>query len=176
MSSKFSVRNARPDDAEAVARVNVASHRAAYRGLLQDVTLDALSVDDKTPAWRARLAHPETPEHKGWVVEADGEIVGYAFAGPARDLDTVTAGGIEIYGFYIHPDHWGKGAGRALMEAVLADFGARGYPFATLNVLEDNGPARRFYERLGWRWEEGVRQAPWEGSPQVRYRLDTIER
>jgi hypothetical protein len=48
----------------------------------------------------------------------------------------------------------------------------RGYPSATLWVLEDNLRARRFYEREGWILDGGRRDEAFLGVtvPEVRYR------
>ncbi len=44
----------------------------------------------------------------------------------------------------------GDGVGAALMEAAEVRARERGYRFVTLNVVDENAPARRFYERHGY--------------------------
>lgn len=44
------------DDARAIAAVHIASWRAAYRGLLPDAALDALTLDGREGDWRRWLA------------------------------------------------------------------------------------------------------------------------
>lgn len=113
----------------------------------------------------------EPTEARVAVIEVEGDVKGYAHTGPARDHDSILAGATgEVYGFYVHPDHWGQGMGRALMDAVLSDLKSRGYLSATLNVVEVNERARLFYERTGWILDKEA--APWFGVPQVRYRKD----
>ena len=44
-----------------------------------------------------------------------------------------------------------RGVGEALVRAMLADAKGRGAAFLTLEVRESNRPARRLYERCGFR-------------------------
>jgi GNAT superfamily N-acetyltransferase len=63
--------------------------------------------------------------------------------------------------------------GTALLAAATAALREAGWGEATLWVFRDNGGARRFYERHGWRLEAGseaLAPADWS-APAVRYRL-----
>ena len=51
---------------------------------------------------------------------------------------------------YVDPEHWGDGAGAALMDATILELQTKGYEPAYLWVLADNPRARRFYEKHGW--------------------------
>jgi hypothetical protein len=53
------LRNATPADARAIAAVNVASWRAAYRGLMPDDVLSGLSVPDRERFWSDTLSAHE---------------------------------------------------------------------------------------------------------------------
>jgi GNAT superfamily N-acetyltransferase len=50
------------------------------------------------------------------VAEQDGRVVGFAVAGAAKDPQ----GAGELYAINVDPDHWGTGAGRALLVAAHA--------------------------------------------------------
>ncbi len=84
------------------------------------------------------------PGRQVFVADENGRIVGFVSAGDSRD----EPGKGELFAIYVLPGAWGSGAGPALMETALVAL--RGYPSATLWVLEDNPRARRFYEREGW--------------------------
>jgi ribosomal protein S18 acetylase RimI-like enzyme len=57
-----------------------------------------------------------------------------------------------VVGMYVAPTHQNRGAGRALMQAVIAHAGARpAVRLLTLTVTEGNMPAIRLYESLGFR-------------------------
>ena len=73
---------------------------------------------------------------------------------------------------YVHPTSWGQGARTRLCAAALGDLTARGFPEATLWVLEENHRAHRWYERLGWvqTANRTTTYAP-AGIDDVQYRL-----
>ena len=78
--------------------------------------------------------------------EDNGQVVGFAAAGPEREADSGFAG--ELYAIYLLEEHQGKGTGRRLFELVVDHFRSQGYKSMRVWVLEGN-PAQSFYERLG---------------------------
>jgi GNAT superfamily N-acetyltransferase len=164
-----SVRRATADDARAIAEVQVTTWQHAYAHVFPAHELESLSVDEREVMWR-RFA--ESDAMTLCVAEVERAVVGFVNVGESRDLP----GEGELYAIYVLPDHWGSGAGPALMDAAL-DWLGRRFSTATLWVLEDNPRARRFYEREGWVVEDrrtevvrGVEVA------EVRYRLSGLER
>jgi GNAT superfamily N-acetyltransferase len=145
-------------DAEAVARVQVESWRAAYSHVLPVDGLAALSIEA-----RARM-HRRFPPI---VAEVDDEIVGFVSVGPARDDDAEG----ELFAIYVHPEHWGSGVGRELIAAGEEQLRELGHLHAVLWVLEDNPRARRFYEAAGWSVDGAERPIDLLGVslPEVRY-------
>jgi len=113
------------------------------------------------------------------VAELDDVVVGWLGYGPSRDDPPAdpspgAAGPVgEIYGIYVHPDHWRAGAGTALMAEGEAGLAAAGFGEAMLWVLENNSGARRFYERLGWRHDGSTDVFERGGGRafELRYRL-----
>jgi ribosomal protein S18 acetylase RimI-like enzyme len=165
------VRSATTDDAPAIARVNVESWQAAYRGIVSDRFLREVSVDVRERAWRDRVL--SDPSRLTLVAERDGEVLGYCgLSTPSRDEDAAF-GVAEIAAVYVHPDAWRTGAGGALMESALAALRDAGWRVATLWVFEANLRARGFYERYGFTLD-GSRQGHPELGPnaaEVRLRL-----
>jgi GNAT superfamily N-acetyltransferase len=132
------IRPGTAEDAEGVARVQIETWQAAYAHALPPDQLEAMSL-------------PEAVErHRRWpadfVAEQDGEIVGFVAVGPSRDPDTDG----ELFAIYVHPQQWGTGIGRALIEAGEEELRRLGHDDAVLWVLDDNPRARRFYEIAGW--------------------------
>ena len=166
------VRLALPADAGAIARVQVASWRAAYAGLMPEALLAGLSVEKREAAWRDRLEHPQDPERRLFVVEVSGEVLGFASTGGSRDEDA-EPGTAEVLAVYLAPAAWGRGLGRALFGEAVDDLRARGWTRVTLWVLEGNGRAIRFYESAGMRPDGGAKVEVEEGAPlpHVRYLL-----
>jgi ribosomal protein S18 acetylase RimI-like enzyme len=171
------VRAARVDDAEALGEVLVTSWLAAYRGIMPDSTLARLEPVSKAEMWRKLIgAAPTDDPSRRWVVEVDGDVVGYAITIPGSDeFLPPPAGSGEIDSLYLRPDAQGRGLGRALLEHSVMDLRERGFEPLVLWAFEANDHARRFYERLGWRFD-GSRQH-WVLDdvpvPVVRYRLGT---
>lgn len=160
-------RAAVPDDADAIASVHVASWNAAYRGVIADEALDELTEETLAPQWRSAIE--DAAGAAVAVVEADEGVCGYARYGPARDDDLDPNDAAEIYGFYVHPDAWGTGAGRTLMEHVTADLRHRRYRAAALWVVQSNERAQRFYRAAGFA-PDGRDDKLCIGAPEYRYR------
>lgn len=97
------LREARPDDAAAVAGVHVRSWQAAYRGLLPDEYLDGLRAENRARRYTFHLVGPEHPATT--VALAAGRLCGFVTTGPARGGAETNQG--EIYALYVDPDAWG---------------------------------------------------------------------
>lgn len=138
------VRPAEIADARAIAAVYVDTWRAAYRGLLPDGFLDALSKDVYEERWRRSLGDASG---RAYVAVAGREIVGFASCGRERAGEDAYEG--ELYAIYVRHEEQRRGHGRRLVQAA-----ARGVRELALGdmivwVLRDNHAARVFYERLG---------------------------
>lgn len=165
------IREALPRDAEAIADIHVRSWQTAYRGQLTDDYLDSLSVEERLEQHRRALEAPG--EHRTWVAEERGRVVGFAVTGPSQDADADERTG-ELYALYLDPERFGRGIGKRLLERAVEDLRDRGFRTATLWVLGSNEAGRRFYEREGWR-ADGLttsERVDCEMRPTVRYRAD----
>lgn len=164
------VRTATVDDAEVVAVVQVGSWQTAYRRLLPDAYLDALSVERRSVVWSRILAETDLPRTGTFVLQEGPDVVGFVHVGPTRDDDLPASAG-EVTGIYIRPGAWRLGGGRLLMDTATASLKTAGFATAALWVLDGNLAARRFYERLGWR-PDGARKVDDRGDfvlLEVRY-------
>lgn len=164
--TELTVRLAQPGEELAVAKVHVGTWQSAYRGIVPDSYLDAMSVEHRVQNYSDdMLSDPRRPM---WVADRDG-VVGFAGAGPSRDAE----GEGELYAIYVADSEWGGGAGNRLMEVALEFLRPR-FPAATLWVLDANARARRFYEKHGWSFDGTVEDFA-RGDftiPEVRYRID----
>jgi ribosomal protein S18 acetylase RimI-like enzyme len=145
------VRPADESDAAAIARVEIAAWRTAYRGIVPDPVLDGLDLEHEAATWRERLRDQAVVEVSvADVVEppASPRLVGYVTEGPARGDDVAGLG--EVWAIYVDPAAQRRGVGLALLDAAVRSLAARGYDEAMLWVFEANAAARAFYERLGW--------------------------
>jgi ribosomal protein S18 acetylase RimI-like enzyme len=150
-TSQIGVRVAGPKDAAAIAAVHVASWRETYSDLLPQSMLDALSVAERTGRWERILNDmTDTLDASAFVAEWVGEAVGFASGCNQRD-ETLGMQGFtgEISAIYVLKRAQRQGAGGRLLRAVALSLCDQGHKAASLWVLRDNQPARRFYERLG---------------------------
>lgn len=156
----MTIREARPEDARAIAEVHVASWRTTYAGIIPDDYLARLSVETRQRMWHDVLTRPDHPGCT-YVAEEDGRIVGFASGGPNRGDDPGYTG--ELYGIYLLRERQGNGTGRALVRAVANRIANSGMTSMLVWVLAGN-PSRGFYEALGGRY---VREQPIEigGQP-----------
>ena len=148
------LRPATPADVDDHVRLHRDTIAVAYRDFFPDVALtpSAAILGDQ---WRADVdgAHEVT-------VAVDGSgVVGSVVARP----------GGELARLHVHPTRWRAGIGQRLHDRAVDVLRTTGYPEARLWVIDRNEPARRLYERAGWRLvrsEELVEL----GVTEVRYR------
>lgn len=153
------IRTAGPQDLERVCRIHAASWKTAYRGILPDGFLDALSYH-RWDGLEQMMADGLTVR----VIESDENIFGCITFGAARDKDFSSWG--EIVSFHLLQEARGKGFGRLLFQDGVRELGKYGYQKIYLWVLEENERARRFYEKNGFAWN-GDRLESEEGGRQV---------
>jgi ribosomal protein S18 acetylase RimI-like enzyme len=104
-------------------------------------------------------------EPDGIVVVAtgrDGEIVGFASAGPSRDEDAPPMTDWELYAINVLAAHHGTGVADQLINAVIAQRAA------TLWVVADNARAQGFYCRHGFGIEGATKIHEGSGAPEIR--------
>lgn len=141
------LRQPSPADAEALARMHYASWQEAYDSLLPPEFWGEATERRWISRWTARLRSPQ-PDSVIWAALRDGEVFGFATAGPARQNSTAGAPvrDRELWSIYVRASEYGSGLADRLLEAVLP----RQAP-AELWVFEANDRARGFYSRHGFR-------------------------
>ena len=79
----------------------------------------------------------------------------------------------ELYSIYVTPERWRHGIGSGLLIQSTKMLSEAGFASCILWVLAQNGNARRFYERHGWR-SDGT-ERPVDGPiSEVRYRKEGL--
>ena len=128
-------------DASRVSHIYAASWKAAYRGIVPQDYLDSLDPEYWTPFF-------SDPGRVGFLLRVDGRDAGAVAICPARD--EAMPGWGELISIYLLPEYQGRGYGRRLFSHALGELGKLGFPNVYLWVLEENAPARRFYELCGF--------------------------
>jgi GNAT superfamily N-acetyltransferase len=132
--------------------------------------LDA-TIGERSPYWAA-IANGEDDHHVLLVAEKVGEVIGFVHGLPSRDPGA-SSDTAEISTLFVCPESWGRGVGRALLEAALEELRRREYVSVTLWVLEFNERARRFYQRAAFTPDGSSRVSEFKDIPleEVRYEL-----
>jgi ribosomal protein S18 acetylase RimI-like enzyme len=129
----------------------------AYRALMLDAYRDhadaftsshAERAAQPADAWAWRLAPGDGATQRVFGA-FDGEVLVGA-AGWRRGERGKVAHRGELFGMAVAAAARGRGAGRALVEAVLDDARAAGLVTMTLTVTDGNVPAERLYARCGF--------------------------
>ncbi|MFE0631485.1 GNAT family N-acetyltransferase [Streptomyces sp. NPDC058864] len=160
------------DDIDAVAAIRVRGWQKAYAGIVPQAYLDAMDVGADAER-RKEWFDAGGSRVDNLVAADDGEVTGWAALGPYRgEPDDAEVG--ELYAIYVRPDRTGRGAGRALMDAVRARATERGFRSLRLWVLADNARALRFYERSGLVPDGTDQIEMYDGLPlkELRYATD----
>ncbi|MGW7789689.1 N-acetyltransferase family protein [Streptomyces tricolor] len=89
------------------------------------------------------------PPREFLVAEADGRILGYIRLTCPTPLAS-NAHVLAVQGFAVADEARGRGIGRALVRAAVAEARRRGARRLTLRVLAHNTPARSLYEAEGF--------------------------
>lgn len=122
------------------AYVHWKSWQEAYPGLVDQAYLNGLTLskcEEIAYKWPDNI-----------LVAKDGErVVGLIGYGKCRNEDPADTG--EIFAIYILKEYYGKGVGKALMDAALSLLD--GYSRIAVWVLEGNVRAIRFYEKCGFK-------------------------
>jgi GNAT superfamily N-acetyltransferase len=144
---RYTIRPAKPEDAEGLTRVHVRSWQSSYRGLLAQEFLDTIDFPKRLAMWRHTLAHPENFGVYAAETPDTGELVGFCAVGKSRGDPPGFPG--ELYSIYLLEEAKGLGVGHALFQEGLQWLREHGLWPVALWVLKENTRARRFYERMG---------------------------
>ncbi|WP_293907869.1 GNAT family N-acetyltransferase [Phenylobacterium sp.] len=143
------IRRAGPADAETLAELGLRTFAETFRHLY--AANDFAAYTAKAYALDRIAADLADPASAMWLVEADGQAIGYALAGPCiLPHAEVTPGCGELKRIYFTRDRQGGGIGRRLFGAVMGWLQADGPRAVWIGVWSGNHGALRFYEREGF--------------------------
>ena len=154
------VRPAREADAASLARVQVASWRCGYAGIVPDALLAELTGEEAEMVWRDRwreaITNPPTSRHRVLVAveQVKGSpprsMAGFVSAGPATDADRWPGTDGELYELRVAPEQTGHGHGSRLLHAAADTLAEDGFRTVAMWVLTADSALRRFLESAGW--------------------------
>jgi diamine N-acetyltransferase len=144
------IRRAGPGDADALAAIGRATFTESFAHLYPPADLAAFLAEAHSLARAA--ADLANPAKAVWLVEAAGEVVGYALAGPCKlpHADVTPACG-ELDRIYILATHRGGGLGSRLLDLSLAWLERNGPRRLWIGVYSENLGAQRLYASRGFK-------------------------
>ncbi len=162
------IRKLKPKDSRrAVSCIYEESWKAAYKDIIPADYLESIPKGH----WAANIDRSGTGT---LLVLEEGQIIGTSSYCKARRAEMEGFG--EIVSLYLLPEYIGRGFGRSLMEAAVEELKALGFSDIYLWVLEENGRARRFYEKFGFQFSGIVIEDEIGGRKvrevQYRYHVD----
>ena len=151
------VRPARAADAVSLARVQVASWRRSFAGIVPEALLAELTSDEAQGVWRDRwsdaITNPPTSRHHVLTAVQEGparEVVGFISAGPATDADRWPGTDAELYELRVIPEQTRHGHGSRLLHAAADTLTQDGFHTLSVWAVEADTALRGFLESSGW--------------------------
>lgn len=140
-------REARPDDAAAIAAMFAVSFRDTFGALYQPADLASFLAGNDSTAFRAEL---NDPQFDFQLAEDRRALAGYIKLGPCSLPIEPYPASLELRQLYVLKDWHGSGVAVQLFDWAIERARARGARHLQLSVYVDNHRARRFYERRGF--------------------------
>ena len=155
----FTLREPALPDAPQFAELHVAAWREAYSHLLAQDCFSEEHIWSRHQMWDHILGNPRQGRSIR-IAERSGQIIGFAFFGPSFSPEgQVTARDHQLFSLYVAVEHYGTGAGQALLDATAGDAPAM------LWVATDNPRAVAFYRRNGFEFDGTEQTDP--GAPAI---------
>ena len=151
-SLEIRIREADPIDAGAIARVHVDTWRTAYAGICRPNSWPASRMRIESKCGSKLSQQTGLPRACLLRKPKRCEIVGFAYGAPEREGNLLYRG--ELFAIYVLKGHQRRGVGRRLFSAMARHFISQDIDSMLLWVLEDNHPARQFYELMGGEYVE----------------------
>jgi GNAT superfamily N-acetyltransferase len=165
---EFHLRQARPEDRSALARIIIDATHSAFRGRVPNQCLNWLSAEESAVNWGRTI---EDISHSCgeylYVAElASREVVGLVLAGrnsseSTKDRSLTEKYPTELTSLQIDPAWHRKGLGRKLVRKVAKLLLDKGSSNLLVRVLIDN-PNLPFYRQLGAE-QVAMQDFDWEG-------------
>lgn len=139
------IRNAKPNDADAISAVHDDSWREAYRGIIPGAELERIISKRGSQWWRRAIARGSNIQ----VLDTRSKLAGYVTFG--RNRVPALRHKAELFEIYLLPEFQGLGYGRRLFRSAQLELARHGYASMIVWALADNQRAIDFYLNLGGR-------------------------
>jgi len=140
-------RDARPDDADALAHLFRETFCGTFGHMYDPADLAAFLAGHGPDQWREQLRDEALVIR---LAEQAGAAVGFTKLGSLKLPVATDTAALEIRQFYVAPQVRGSTVAPTLMEQTIAAARARGAERLYLSVFTENLRAQRFYVRYGF--------------------------
>lgn len=145
------IRRATPEDADTLSALSIRTFEDTFGHLYPPEDLHAYL--DWAYAVERQHEVLADPEQAVWLLERDGEAVGYVAAGPCGlPHADVRPGDGELKRLYVLQELHNGGWGRRLMQAAMDWLLRNGERPLWIGVWSENHGAQRFYARYGFQY------------------------
>lgn len=139
------IRNIKKEDIEAVVDIQISGWKTAYKGIVDDNTLNRMNRDEKI-----EIRKKDYNKNGFIVAELNKEVVGFCryidtnnFTKDVPDIDC------ELLSIYVKPELKFKGIGTKLFKSVVNEFKNKNKKKMIIWCLKDNEPSKKFYTKMG---------------------------
>ncbi|MCR5576063.1 MAG: GNAT family N-acetyltransferase [Oscillospiraceae bacterium] len=136
------IRDAQPEDLDAIAALYVENHRETYAGLLSEEYFSRLTPAHAREKW---AAYRDAPGHRLWAAYEGGVFLGFSAGMP----DPVLPDCWYLDSLHVAEAARGRGVGSALLRRHAAHAAGQGFANMSVCIVRGNERARRLYEKLG---------------------------
>lgn len=140
------LRQATVNDAAELARIQVDSFQV-YSNIFSPAYMASHnSFEHRFLYWMNLLTRNVD---RTYLIEVDGEAVGYVTLGYPRDEDTAP-GTLQLINLYLRTEHIGKGYGAYVLRRLFTSVKTAGFDRMIVWVLKGNEHAIAFYRHFGF--------------------------
>ncbi len=154
----ITIRRAVADDAQKIGAVFDAAVREGWKYLGELAAQPMFPPEE----WDTLVTEHRPPKALLVAVNETDQVVGFTAVHPQEG---------EMYLLFVHPEHAGRGVGRALLAAAHEALRAAGCREAFLYTHEANKRALAVYEAAGYQRDGTVRESDFRGVHQREPRL-----
>ncbi|GAB1642448.1 N-acetyltransferase family protein [Krasilnikovia sp. MM14-A1259] len=174
------VRPARPEDADEIARIQLATWRTAYRRMVPAHVLAELTEADLAEGWREAISAAPSPRHRVLVATEQNEssswLVGFTASGPADEQalapeEPPLPDGVAAVTELLVEPRWGRrGHGSRLLAASVDTWRTDRFSAAVAWAYDGDKATRKFLGGAGWEPDGAARALDVEDMlvPQLR--------
>ena len=143
--NEIEIRQTKSEDNQKIAAIGIKCWQDAYKDIFPSKLLNNLSLEKRL---EQRLNWFSLPNRFSIIAQIEDKIVGFCDFDESRRPQFSPG---EIYALYILPEYKSQGIGKSMMLDAMKQLKKHNLSPFIVTTLELNLPARKFYEKLGFK-------------------------